>query len=582
MAESVTGRKIINLLWWFFGVLVSFLLLLGAALVWWVPRHGEAWLDHTLRARIFGIIDRASVEGYDFRMEGLETDVRTGSLVITGVQLDYAPGLIDSLRNGSIQYLFAARADRIELRGLSFWRLLWANEFRVTAFELKSPTFKYVLSGAAMDLADPFARMDKGGGFSIALLSADTVLVGKATATVEDLGERLPVLQLSGLELQSHGINVFMGERHSGVRVDVGGADLQLDSLRTQLADGAQLMVGRIELSLSERSGRIIRIRHMAKRSDVPKADTLRRPLLDVEVDSLLMTDLDVDELISRQVLHLGHLAVGGLHVYATLDKTLSAGPSSPRALPPAALLEVGFPIRIDTLTVGKADVVYRERDGESGRWGTASFGQLKGRFLHIANEPDAIAAHPRITGEATGLLFDTASISVTYRAELDGSQDFEITATVMDLPLERLNVVTRPLLRLQVEGGRLERIHMTMEGNERKARGRMEVRYTDLLVRVEPGTPRAVHNSMFGNVLGTMLKETYGGGLTADRERKYSVDRDPDRALTTYLWHAVREGVARNLAPEAWDRMRSMLRTDVEQRKEQRAARRAKKRERE
>ena len=51
---------------------------------------------------------------------------------------------------------------------------------------------------------------------------------------------------------------------------------------------------------------------------------------------------------------------------------------------------------------------------------------------------------------------------------------------------------------------------------------------------------------------------------------------RDPTlRSRTT------REGLARNLTPEAWDRMRDMLRSDAEQRKIQRAARRAKKQER-
>ena len=29
---------------------------------WWIPRHGEVWLDRTLRERIAGIIDEASVE----------------------------------------------------------------------------------------------------------------------------------------------------------------------------------------------------------------------------------------------------------------------------------------------------------------------------------------------------------------------------------------------------------------------------------------------------------------------------------------------------------------------------------------
>jgi hypothetical protein len=81
--------------------------------------------------------------------------------------------------------------------------------------------------------------------------------------------------------------------------------------------------------------------------------------------------------------------------------------------------------------------------------------------------------------------------------------------------------------------------------------------------------------------VIETMLKEAYGGGLSADRSRSWSIDRDQHRSLITYLWHGMREGLARNMAPEAWERMRSMLRTDAEQRREQRELRRQRRQER-
>lgn len=572
------SRRITTLLLRLFIALALLLVVVFAVAAWWVPRYGEAWLDRTLRTRITRIVDNASVEGYHFHMERLETDLHTQSLIISGVELDFPPSLMDSLRSGAVQYLFAASADRIELRGLSFWRLLLKNEFKVQAFELRGPRINYLLGGKNVDLTDPFARIGGRGAASIALLGADTLVVRGAMATVQDLGERLPQLQLVGLDLESWDVHVFMGERHSGVRVNVGKAELQFDSARAQLADGDRVRMGAVQLSLSNRSGRMFNFQHIPQ---IGTTDTIRRTVLDLRMDSLILSDLDVDLLISRQVLHLGRATAHGLKVVASLDKTLEPEPPQEKLLPPAALLGIGFPIHVDTLTILEAHATYRERDGETERWGAASFSDLQGEFLHVTNEPKAIQEHPRITGHATGLLFEIAPVTLNYTAELDGSQDFKIVADVSDLQLVAINPISRPLLRVQAYGGLLDSMHLTMEGNERRAKGLMKIRYTDLLVRVEPGTPRAVHNSMLGNVIGTMLKEAYGGGLTADRERKYSIDRDPDRAITTYLWHAIREGLARNLAPEAWDRMRLMLRVDAKERRAQRARRRALKEER-
>ena len=338
---------------------------------WWIPEHGEAWLDRTLRDRIAETIDQASVNGYHFHMDSLQTDVKSGSVTVTGVELKFAPELMDSLRSGSFQYLFDASAERIELHGLSFWRLLWKREFRVSSFSISGPTFNYLIGDEHVRSEDPFERL-KGGTMNVAvtLLTADTISVLKASATVQDLGERLPDMQVSELDLVGYGVRVFMGARHNGVRLSVTGAELRLESMRTQLADGAALSVGRVELSLSERSGVVRSFRHVAPLRDSTNSEKLPNTELMVALDSLVLTGLEVDELIAHQVLHLGNAQIFGLQMEAALDKTLPLAPRTPKSLPPAALLGVRFPIRVDTISIHDAQLHYRERDEGTGRWG--------------------------------------------------------------------------------------------------------------------------------------------------------------------------------------------------------------------
>lgn len=564
-------------------VLAVLFLLLAAATAWawsWWSLHGEAWLESTVRERIAGAVDRASVEGYLFSMEDLHTDARQGRLTVRGAELGFAPHLLDSLRNGDFRYLFAAQAERIELRGLSFWRLLLRNEFRVEAFELLEPELQYLIGGERVRLDDPFTRFETGGP-GISLLSADTIVVRRASAVMQDLGNRLPALNVSGLDLECLGLRVTMSALHGGVRLNVSGAELRLDSLNTRLADGSRLGMGEIRLSRQQRSGRMMHIKLEPDPSDTARALSERIPVMKLGIDSIMLTGLDVDRLISEQVLNLGHLAMHGLRVEVALDKTLPAGSMERKPLPPEVLLATPFPIRIDTLSVADAEAVYDERDADTRRWGVVPFGSLNGRFLNITNRPELIEALGRIEGTFSGTVFDSAQVEGRYSAELDGSGRFSIAITLTDLPLARANSATQPLLRMQVRGGRLHRMELRMDGDDRRARGHMAMRYSGLLVRVEPGTPRELRHSMFGSVLETMLKEAYGGGLSADRERGFSLERDPNRSLITYIWHGTREGLARNLAPEAWDRMRSMLRTDAVQRREQRELRRQRRQER-
>lgn len=564
-------------------VLALLLLLLAAAAAWawrWWSLHGEAWLEHTVRERIAVAIDKASVEGYLFSMEDLDTDARQRRLMVRGAELAFAPHLLDSLRNGDFRYLFAARAQRIELRGLSYWRLLLHNEFHVEAFELSEPELQYLIGGERVRLDDPFTRFETRGQ-GISLLAADTIVVRRASAVMQDLGDRLPVLNVSGLDLECLGLRVTRGAVRRGVRLHVSAAELRVDSLDTRLADGARLRMGEIRLSRQQRSGRMMHIKLEPDRSDTARALSERIPVMELGIDSILLTGLDVDRLISEQVLNIGRLAMHGLRVEVALDKTLPAGSMERKPLPPEVLLATPFPIRIDTLSVADAEAVYDERDADTHRWGVVPFGSLNGIFLNITNRPEPIEAPGRIDGTFSGTVFDSARVEGRYSAELDGSGRFSVLVTTTGLPLVRVNSASRPLLRMQVQGGRLHRMELRMEGDDRRAKGDMALHYTDLLVRVEPGTPRELRHSMFGSVLETMLKEAYGGGLSADRSRNWSIDRDPNRSLITYIWHATREGLARNLAPEAWGRMRTMLRTDAEQRRGQRELRRQRRQER-
>lgn len=557
-------------------------LLLGAAVAgWWAWHHGEAWLERKVRERIAQIIDDASVPGYTFTMDELVVDTRTGHLSVTEAELDFEPELLDSLRSGRFRYLFAARAGRIELRGLSFWRLVLMSEFRVEAFELLHPEINYLIGGGRVDLADPFARLDGEGGTSISLVQADTFAIRGARARVEDLGGDLPVMGLEGLHVQGRSVHVTMGAVRSGVRLQLGDAELAFDSLMAQLPDGDRLTIGRTTLSRTTRRGLVEGLRITPMQEDTTDAARPRRPVIDLAIDSIRLSGFDVDHLIAYQALRIGHLELLDARINVVLDKTLPKGEPVPRPLPTTALRDWKFMVQVDTLSVRRASALYRERDPDTRRWGTVPFDALEGRFMHISNFGPAILEHPRIEGGFNGLLFNGARLSGRYTAELDGSDRFTVMATVLDLPLVKLNTATRPLLRIDVTGGMLHRLDLRMEGDDRRARGDLALHYSDLLVRVEPGTPRELRHSMFGSVLETMLAEAYGGGLSADRSNKYSIDRAPDRSLVTYIWHATREGLARNLAPEAWERMRRMLRTDAEQRREQREVRRQRRQER-
>ncbi|HEY0976873.1 MAG TPA: hypothetical protein VGE21_05340, partial [Flavobacteriales bacterium] len=516
---------------------LGLLLLAGLAFSTWAYRDGQEWLDRTVRERIEAAVAKATVSGYHFRMDTLGTRFRSGDVLIHGIQLDHDSSLNDSLRAGVHEYLFAAQARTIALRGLSIWRAVLLREVHVRSIEVDGPLLQYTIGDHRVALKAPFERL-KGSGSNPPLFSVEVVIVRDARAIMQDLSGRLPVLNASGLDILAEAVNVTHTGNRRRADLHVGEVDLALDSLSANIAGGYRLHFGAVHLSDRMRRGRV---RDISLHRTDPGPSKHRTTELGLHVDSIVFDAPDIGGLIADQALRMKALSVHGLDLEATLDKELPEGPLRPVALPPAALLALPFPVRIDSVHLVDNTLRYRERSDATGRWGTITFNALDATFSGIDNTPDRPQDATGIEGRISCLFMDTARLSAHYTAEVEGGQDFTFTATVQQLPFAALDTLTSNLLRLSLSSGTLDRMHLVMKGNERKARGTMDLHYTDLVATISEQATPAQRHSMFGSVMDHVMTADNGGGLSDRQKRSYSVERDQQRSLLTFIWHFTR-----------------------------------------
>ncbi|HEX2617378.1 MAG TPA: hypothetical protein VHL57_07530, partial [Flavobacteriales bacterium] len=233
------------------------LLLAAAAFGTWAWYNGKAWLDRTVRERLHEVIDKATVAGYHFRMDSVETSAIAGDLLLSNVRLEIDSTLMDSLRNGDFRYLFAAHMDRLSLHGISYWRLLLRHEFRVERLDVEAPVLRYLVRGERVKLNEPFARLSNGGPSLVGLLRTDTLVVHDAACTVEDISGRLPLMRIAGLDMTVEGLQLRMQPVTHSVRVEVANAALALDSLHAELRSGYGVHIGAVRLERNGSTGSI-------------------------------------------------------------------------------------------------------------------------------------------------------------------------------------------------------------------------------------------------------------------------------------------------------------------------------------
>jgi hypothetical protein len=358
-------------------------------------------------------------------------------------------------------------------------------------------------------------------------------------------------MDISGFSMSATGFSIRRGNVRSGVVLALDAGRLALDTAFARLANGGHLSTGAVALDWRTGKGLLHAVRWVS--DDTGSA----AKGLSLAADSLVVTRLDVRRLVADEGLSIGLLAVHGLHLDARLDKTMALADTNRHPLPPEALLSWEFPLAMDTLLLDDASILYRERSSRTDRWGEVPFSGVRVLALGIANGAGA----PPLRIGLRGTLFDSASVTLDYRARLDGTDAFVADVSVGAMPLPQLNRALRPLTRAEIRAGRLDGLHMRLEGDDRRARGKVSMAYQGLLLGPEPGTPPELAHRQLAGIMAHLTEERHGGGLSGDRTRTVRVERDSTKALPNYLWQALRKGLFRDVGADSWQRMREVMR---------------------
>lgn len=538
------------------------------AFCWWFARDGEEWLRAKARERLNEVVWKASVPGYHFSVDSVLTDPWNGDLRLIGLHLDHDSALTDSLRNGAYRYLFAADADLIHLHGLSYWRLVLLREFHARSITLHGPRLRYTFGEERVGLRAPFERLRAPGRAPLAIVSIDSLRVSGAQTTVHDLGGRLPVLRIAGLGVEAADVRIVRGDNDDRADLRTGVVELSLDSLNAEVAGTYRLHIGPVHLSGLAHAGAISDLSLHPLDSAVVRD---RRSTMDIRIAALSLHGLDIGQLIADQALELSSLTLTKPWFSDRLDKRIPVAAEPPIALPPAALRDLGFLMRIDTVHIVDGTILHAENAPRTDAWARLSFTGMQATIIGIDNTPRQGPPRPGIDATIACTFLDSADLRATYHAAPDISEAFSFEATVLGLPMQQLDPVTRPLVRLAVNGGDLDRMHLLMKGNDDRARATMELSYTGLHASVVRDATEEERHSLFGDLLDHVLDADNGGGLSDAQRRSYAVERDKQRSLLTYIWHVTRTGLKRDLVPGVKERVGLLLKKDREERRQRR-----------
>jgi hypothetical protein len=281
--------------------------------------------------------------------------------------------------------------------------------------------------------------------------------------------------------------------------------------------------------------------------------------MMDIGLPVVVLRDIDLRTLITDHRLHIGRAAIPGLKLEAWLDQRLQSPPASLVPMPQHYLRLVKYPVSFDTVEFSDARFVYEEQISDTP--GRLFFDQvaitIPGLTFPVEEGKDTAGRSGILRVTASGRLMGEGNIRAWLSLYTNHPRDsFTIRAGMDKMALAAINPVLNPLTNITIRRGVAERFDLpAFYANRQSATGKMELRYSDLQIRLEPERSDPLHRIEKGLLTeGANLLLPLGNPGHQGRVRAGIIwhQRDTSRGFFNYLWKSILSGIKSSAGMES------------------------------
>lgn len=526
---------------------------IGAA-AWWGPDQ----LARTIRERSVAIVEQACGPRSHITIRQVQISLLAGNVSWRDVDIEQQVDSADTTWTYDRAVLISGHVDSVQVQGLSIWRLLLWKTLALRTVRISGPQLDLITGNQR-----PAGPVDEEGprpaapNALVTQVRLDTLAVDSGRITVRNVRPDRPRVAGRRFGMQATGLRLVLPHRHvpfsltfSTARTQVDDADIGLPPLYDAHID--RLTVAHPDSLLHIRG---IRLTPRKGPQDYGSAVRYETDLFGLAMDSLVLRGFDIGAALNTNTLRTGELLLAGTHLDVHRDKTLPDEPFRHKNMPARLLRSLPIRTCIDSLVVRDLAVTYREKDVLSPDYGEVVFDRIQAVARGICTtSPES---RPVVRMEVNARVYGQAPIHLDFRtAVFDSSDHFSVHARIGALPFQVFNRMTDDLVLVRATSGTVGGIDYTLEADEDRAHGRVDMEYADLSLSVTKRDGSRSENKLMSFLANRL---THGSNIrprsptdgNSFRHGDLTIERKKDRQIFNYLWRGLREGMVVTVLPK-------------------------------
>lgn len=588
MIENPQLRKILK--WTGLTALAVLVLLTGVSVYFsknWKPE---------LEKKITEAVNKGSEGLYQVSVKDLHLNILTGSITADSIWLRPDTVMLNALLGKKVAptHLFEIRLAKLQLRRLSLLRIWRKKEIDLNDIILNKPSINMTY------YAGQHRPQTKTKPKSLYELLSGTLHSVRIKAMRIADADFDYISGASGKKLNSvHKLNLtvrdFLLDENSAddttrfyytkdVRFEIAGYHSpSKDGMYTTKVDS-------ITGSLRKRELEVKNFRMIPKYPELEFSRKLgtQKDRYDLQFKHILFSGIDYLRLNSEGVLHAQSLLLNAGTAKIFMNRELPGGTQDKtKNFPHMALQRLPVATTIDTLKLRHLHVAYTEYNPMAEQKGTVHIDNLKGNIMNVTNDSVSLDKSAVAVALLEADLVKAAHLNIRIDFKLRSPiAGFHYKGHIGPMNMVKLNPLSRALGLVELESGKISKIDFEAEGNRYGAKGNMQMRYTDLKIKLlkagedgEAPKKKGFLSFLANNILIKDSNPLPGKEL---REVKIDFERTPSASFFNLLWKSVftglRETVGLGIVPmKSPEQGNKDMQKKLRERKEKRAEKKEK-----
>ena len=333
-------------------------------------------------------------------------------------------------------------------------------------------------------------------------------------------------------------------------------ATISLDNYEMKSNDDDYITkIGSLKITAPEKKIRLTNVsfRSRYSRKEFQKGLTHQKEQYDFSTPSVTIHNINWWTLMHDSVFVADELTLSGGQLKIFLDRSLPRPKSKMGKFPHQLIMKLPFKIDVNRARIEKFRLRYEEFNPKTDDTGLVQFDDIDLAISGISNrlQERRRKSEINVTGSA---LFANVPVKAKFHFDLlnHKSGRFSASFSAGEFEANVVNKISQPLGLMKFEKGRINKLDVTMSGDEKKAKGTVLLLYNDFKISIyEPEKNKEGFDkkSFLGFIVNSfVVKNNNPSGNKPPRNPTVDFTRNPQTGFFNLVWKTTLSGILKTV----------------------------------